>query len=462
MRRNTPIDWKEIERWDRAYYLHNVQAQSEYVFTGVERVDGNEIVLADGSHLLDFQSQLVSDSLGHRHPRIHGEIQRAMERYGHVFFGMASDYRARAAKLVIDDILGGEKGWAGRLRILSSGTEAVECAMAMARLYTGRPIILSQVHSYHGMVPGATQLRGYRGNLSFGGDFRQGRDVPGYPSAGYIPIPAPEFPGAAAGGVLPSIRFTEEIVHAVGPHNIAAVLTEPMFGAGGYLPHPDYMPQLRALSKRHGFLWIDDEVMCGFGRLGKWFAYELYDGLTPDLMAVGKGINGSALPVGGVVASHEVGEFFDRARWWSGSTHDGHPLVCASIVGALETMIEENILDRVNECGARVADHLRDLEERHPSVGRITGRGLYYAVDLVDGEGEPIVKQDRFTDFTGDLSRQPNAIVSRECGKRGVFLGGFVPNTVKVAPPFTITEAEIDRAMSVFDEALSVIDREFC
>ncbi len=161
-----PIDWGEIEHWDRSYYLHNVQAQAEYVFTGVERTDGNYLYLADGTRLLDFQSQLVSDSMGHRHPKVHAEIKRAMERYGHVFFGLATDYRARAAKLVIEDILGGEKGWAGRVRFLSSGSEGVECALAMARLYTGRPVILTQTHSFHGMTIGATQLRGYRGNIT--------------------------------------------------------------------------------------------------------------------------------------------------------------------------------------------------------------------------------------------------------------------------------------------------------
>lgn len=469
--RNEPgevaIDWEEIERWDRAYYLHNVQAQDSYVFTGVEYVEGNYLHLANGGKLLDFQSQLISDSLGHRHPRIHAEIQKAMGRYGHVFFGMATDYRARAAKLIIEDILGGEDGWAGRLRILSSGTEAVECAMTMARLYTGRPIVLTQVHSYHGMIPGATQLRGYRSNLTPSDDLNVVRDVPGFPGGGYMPIPAPEFPDWKSTGRLPSIEFTEQIIRATGPGNIAAIITEPMFGAGGYMPHPEYMPQIRDLCTKYDLLWIDDEVMCGFGRLGEWFAYDLYrdqrpGGIAPDLMAVGKGINGSALPVGGVVANKEVGEFFDRARWWSGSTHDAHPLVCASIVGALETMIEEDMISRVKTLGAYAADHLIRLEEKHPCVGLVTGDGLYYAVDLLDGNGAPIVSEDRFTAFTGDLSKQPNSIVSAECAARGVFLGGFVPNTIKVAPPFTITEAEIDTGMAAFDAALDAIDKAYC
>ncbi len=99
---NVPIDWQQIERWDRRYYLHSWVAEDEYVFTGVERTDGNYLYLADGTRLLDFRSQFVSDSMGHRHPRVHEEIRRAMERYGHVMMALATDYRARAAKLVID------------------------------------------------------------------------------------------------------------------------------------------------------------------------------------------------------------------------------------------------------------------------------------------------------------------------------------------------------------------------
>lgn len=454
------IDWEAVERWDRSYYLHNVQAQEEYAFVGVERADGNYLTLADGTRLLDFQSQLVSDSMGHRHPRVHAEIQRAMERYGHVFFGMATDYRARAAKLVIEDILGSE-GWAGRLRLLSSGTEGVECALAMARLYTERSVVLTQRHGYHGLTVGPTQLRGYRGNLTPGPGSTEIRDVPGFPGPGFNEIPAPEFSDWTGQGQLPSIVETERIIQRVGAENIAAIITETMFGAAGFLPHERYLPELRALAQRHGILWIADEVLTGFGRLGEWFGYEMYPGLQPDLMAVGKGINGCALPVGGVVASQEIGEFFDRARWWSGSTHDAHPLVCASVVGGLETMLEEDTLSRVREAGATLRAGLDDIAKRHPSVGRISGAGLFHAVDLVNGAGVPIVPEDRATGFIGAIAEQPNNVVAAECAARGVFLGGFVPNTIKVAPPFTISDEEIEAGLSVFDAALDVIDHRF-
>lgn len=455
-----PRDWAELERWDRAYYLHNVQAQAEYAFTGVERVDGNWLTLAGGHRLLDFQSQLISDSLGHRHPRVHAEIARSMERYGHVFFGMATDYRARAAKLVLEDVLGAPASWAGRIRILSSGTEGAEVAMAMARLRTGRPLVLSQRASYHGLVPGATQLRGYRGNLTPAEAPGAVLDVPGSaPAPGVIAIPQPEFHDDPR-DPLPSLAETERLILEAGPENVAAVITETMLGAAGLLPPDRYNRGLVELCRRHGILWIADEVLTGFGRLGEWFGWQTVEGMpAPDLMVVGKGINGCALPVGGVVASVELAEWFDRARWWSGSTHDAHPVVCASIVGALEWLLEEDVVAQVRARGAELGRRLGELAARHPSVGRVSGRGFYWAVDLMGRDGAPIVADDRETPFLGDLSATPNNVVAAECAKRGVFLGGFVPNTIKVAPPFTILDEEIQLALGAFDEALAEVDR---
>ena len=453
------VDWAALERWDRAYYLHAVQAQAEFAYIPIERTDGNYLVMPDGTRLLDFQSQLISDSMGHRHPRVHAEIARAMERYGHVFFGLASDYRARAAKLLIEDVLGSER-WPGRVRILSSGSEAVENAFAMARHFTGRPVILTQEHSYHGMTMGPTRLRGYRGQLAPTETGESSRDIPGFSGeSNLVEIPAPEFYDYDGPRPLPSLEQTRSIIEEVGAESIAAVVTEAMFGAAGLLPPDDYLVELRRLSEEYGFLWIADEVLTGFGRLGEWFAYQCYPGIEPDLMVIGKGLNGCALPCGGVVARTDIGEWLEQARWWSGSTHDAHPLVCASIVGNLEAMLEENVIERVKELGAYLERELRAMASQHPSVGRVSGKGMYYAVDLVDASGSPIVAEDRATLFVGDLSEQPNNLIARECAARGVFLGGFVPNTIKVAPPFTVSEEEIDAGLAAFDAALEELDR---
>ena len=210
-------DWQQLEKWDRAYYLHGLQAASEHNYTPVDSMEGNWFTLADGTRMLDFMSQLISDSMGHRHPAIHAELSRAMERYGHAYFGLANEYRARAAKLIIADLLG-DAEWAGRARIFSSGTDAVESCITMARLYTGKSVILTQAHSFHGMVMGSTMMRGYRANLSAHGSFDKVQDIPGFPAQGYIPIPAPEFEDWNGSGRLPSLQATEQIVSAISHH----------------------------------------------------------------------------------------------------------------------------------------------------------------------------------------------------------------------------------------------------
>ena len=453
------VDWPQMEAWDRAYYLHNVQGAEEHVWNGVAYQEGNYLYMVDGTRLLDCQSQLISDNMGHRHPRVVAGLQEALERYGHVYFGMATDYRARAAKLIVDDLLGAD-GWAGRVRILPSGSDAVDVALTMARVYTGRPVVLTQQHSFHGLTAGAgTRVRGYNNQLSSVASEHAVRDVPGGEAPTFRTIPAPEHEDFDAADGLPSIEALERTIAEVGPENVAAVITETMLGVGGIMGHDDYIPAVRELTRRHGILWVDDEVICGFGRLGKWFSYQLYDGVVPDLMTIGKGMNGCILPVGGVVASSEIADVFERDRWYSGSTWDGHPLVCATIVSNIEAMIDEGAVEHGAEMGVRLREGLEELRSRHPSIGRIGGRGLYQAVDLVRGDGTPVMPADRAFDFTGDLSQTPTRIIARESAKHGVFLTGFVPNTIKVAPPLTVTPDEVDLTLEAFDAGLDEVER---
>ncbi|HZO96208.1 MAG TPA: aspartate aminotransferase family protein [Gaiellaceae bacterium] len=453
------VDWARMEAWDRAYYLHNVQAAGEHVWNGVAYQEGNYLHMVDGTRLLDCQSQLISDNMGHRHPRVVAGLREALDRYGHVYFGMATDYRARAAKLIVEDVLGAD-GWAGRVRILPSGSDAVDVALTMARVHTGRPVVLTQRHSFHGLTAGAgTRVRGYGNQLSSATVAHEVRDVPGGELPTFRTIPAPEPEDFDASGGLPSIEALERTIAEVGAQNVAAVVTETMLGVAGIMGHDGYVPAVRELTRRHGILWVDDEVICGFGRLGRWFSYQLYDGVVPDLMPIGKGMNGCILPVGGVVASKEIAEAFERDRWYSGSTWDGHPLVCATIVANVEAMIDEGAVEHGAEMGLRLRAGLEELRSRHPSIGRIGGRGLYHAVDLVGPDGSPIVPEDRAFDFTGDLSRTPTRIVAREAAAHGVFLTGFVPNTIKVAPPLTITSDEVDLTLEAFDAGLDEVER---
>jgi len=469
------IDWVTMEEWDRKYYIHNIYAQDEYNPVFISKTEGRHFYLKDGTKILDFMSQLISDHIGQRHPKVISGIKEALDRYGHVYFAFTTDYRAKASKLLIEDII--QDDWAGRVRFMSTGTEGVELALHMAKLYTGRPYVITQEHSFHGWTTGAgggcTRLRGYANNLASPTDPNSYSDVPGFPTPGYYMTPAPYCYRCPVGhtypdcksrmpdGKLPCLLPLEHLIDVIGPENIAAVITEIMFGGAGIYSPPEYIPQLREITKKHGILWIDDEVITGFGRLGKQFAYQLYEDVFPDLMVIGKGLTSCALPSGGVVASKEIGEFFDQQRWWSGSSHESHPITLAAIIANLEVMIEEDIVSKAAETGQYLETQLRKLESQHKSIGQIAGAGMFWVVDIVKNREtrEAFVKEDRNSMRAGDLSHWPINIVLQKCLEKGVFLSGFTPNTVKIGPALTTTREEIDQGIAAFDYALDELDK---
>ena len=284
-RPTAPVDWGLVRAWDEAYYAHVFVAADEYEHRAVSHAEGDFLVLSDGTRLLDFTSGLLCTNAGHRNERIERAIVEALQRYGFVWEGWATDYRARAAKLIVEDLLGAD-GWAGRVRFTSSGSEAVELALLVAKLVTGRPNVISRDFAYHGWTHGALSLMGLPGSRGIlaAADSDEIRRPAGVPMPGVSFAPAPycrhcpiqhTYPACKRGGDrLACIDATEHLIRTIGPDTIAAVVAEPIFGVGMFHPPEEYLRQLRELTREYGILWIDDEVMTGFGRTGKAFAYQ--------------------------------------------------------------------------------------------------------------------------------------------------------------------------------------------
>lgn len=216
------------------------------------------------------------------------------------------------------------------------------------------------------------------------------------------------------------------------------------------------------MTKKLGILWIDDEVMCGFGRTGKWFAYQHWlPDVTPDIMVIGKGMVSAALPAAGVVVSKDIAKFFDQYRWGHYSTYSAHPVCMAAVVANIKAMIEEKIPDRAAKMGVYLGEKLKDLEDRHKCVGNVSGMGLFWAVELVKDKEtkEPFVKEDRNAYFWGDISKYPSRIVAQKCLEKGVIVGGWLPNTLRIAPPLVITEDEINHGIAALDYAFTHLDK---
>jgi taurine--2-oxoglutarate transaminase len=212
------------------------------------------------------------------------------------------------------------------------------------------------------------------------------------------------------------------------------------------IPPPGYLAGVRALADKYGIVLILDEVMCGFGRTGRWFAFEGYD-VVPDLITFAKGVNSGYVPVGGVAISAEIAADFDERVFPGGLTYSGHPLAAASIIGALDAMESEGIIENARRVGAEaIGPGLAQLQERHPLIGEVRGEGVFWAVELV---ADRSTREPVSAGLIGQLKKE---LVAR----------GLVPfsadNRIHVVPPCVVTDDEVARAIAIYDEALTVIE----
>jgi taurine--2-oxoglutarate transaminase len=467
--------WDEMYDLDRRYFLHTSSTQQEYHPLMVMRTEGNYLVDAKGNRILDFVSQLHCVNVGQKNPEVCRAIAKALETYGFVWEAFSTDYRAKAAKIIIDDLLG-KDGWADKVRFVSSGTEAVEEALMIAKLYTRRKNMITQQFGYHGWTLGAGQLtrvRRFRGAVS-SPKSNDVIDIPGFESGDILVVPAPfcyrcplgqKYPDCRktnSEGKLACVKMAEQMIEDSGPENFAAMIMEVVFGSGTFVPPPEYLPQMVKFLKEKGILYIDDEVICGFGRTGKWFGYQHFskDNVTPDIMILGKGIVSSALPSAGIVVSVEIAKWFEDYRWWHVATYASHPICMAAVVANIEEMIRLNIPERAREMGSYLGRRLRELEHLHRCVGKVDGLGLFWELEIVKNKttNEPFIKEDRNSTYSGDISSYPTTMIRNACMKKNLLCGGTSPNTLRIGPALTITESEIDEAIAALDSALTEID----
>lgn len=464
------VDWDQVVEWDKKYVFHVVATANEYNTTPVAGAEGCYVHLANGKRIFDFANQLVCVNMGHRHPKIQKTICDATEEFGYVWEGMTTKYRSLAAKLIMEDM--GVGRWAGRIRFLSTGTEAVENMVLFAKVYTGRRNIVTRSYDYHGWtgnLSGANGMRGYRASLASGEGEARIRDVPDAPSPNYHYAPAPHCYRCPLGhtygkcaddnGTLACVRMTEHLIRVIGPETVAGFLTEPAQGAGMIHPPAEYFPQVREMTKRLGILWLDDEVMTGFGRLGHWFGYDAH-GVTPDMMSMAKGISSSALPAAAVAISKEASEFFDTWRFSTMSTFGSHPIVMAAVAANLEAMLEEDVLTKVRTLGDYLGQRLHEMADRHRCVGQVSGRGLMWAMEFVKDKKtrEPLISLDRNSIFAADGKVPASAVVAKVCFEEGVAVGAFLPNSIRLATAFIATKADIDFGLAALEKGLSALD----
>jgi len=428
---------------DRAHVFHSWSAQALIKPMVIAGAEGSYVWDYDGKRYLDFSCQLVNTNIGHQHPKVVAAIKAQADRLCTVAPQHANDVRSEAARLICE-LAPGELN---KVFFTNGGTESIEHATRMARLHTGRIKLLSTYRSYHG---------GTMTSVNLTGDPRRWPND--YGSAGVAHFFGPFLYRSPFHSTTEeeesarALEHLEQVVAFEGPSTIAAIVLETIPGTAGImLPPPGYLAGVREICDRHGILYIADEVMAGFGRTGRWFAFEHY-GVVPDLVTFAKGVNSGYVPLGGVIISEHIAATFAERVYPGGLTYSGHPLACAAAVATINAMKEEGIVDNAARIGEKVlGPGLRELASRHASVGEVRGVGVFWALDLVKDKAtrEPIAPYGGTSPAMDDLFRA--------CKQAGLLpFTNF--NRLHAVPPCTISEEEAREGIAILDEALSAAD----
>ncbi len=422
--------WRRQKGWNP---LHVVSAS------------GSHFTDSDGKRYLDFSSQLMCSNLGHDNKAVIDAIKKQAEELSFA----APGYATTARMELVNELLQVLPVGLTKFFFTTSGTEANEAAVKIARMYTGKHKIISRYASYHGSTSAA---------ISLTGDFRR------WPVEGIDTVPGTVFAPDANCYRCPMKQnqetcdvacadYVEYMIEREG--NIAAMIIEPVVGTNGVLlPPPGYLKRLREITKRHGVLLICDEVMSGWGRTGEWFVSSA-EGIVPDILTTAKGISSAYVPLGLCATTDEIAKFFDDNFFAHGHTYEAHPITLGPAVAAIREYKRLGLLERTKTVGAKFGEKLREMCKKHPSVGDVRGRGLFWAVELVKDQK----KKTPFNTQAEKLAGKPLVTdqVTAKMAQMGVILVGWASHFV-IAPPLVITEAELDEGLAALDEGLKLAD----
>ncbi|MCU1644503.1 MAG: aspartate aminotransferase family protein [Nocardia sp.] len=429
---------------DRKHVFHSWSAQAQLKPMVITAAQGSYVWDGEGNRLLDFSSQMVNTNIGHQHPKVVAAIQEQAAKLCTVAPPHANDARSEAARLIAERT----PGELNRIFFTNGGADAVEHAVRMARLHTGRYKVLARYRSYHGGTETAVNLtgdprrwpndHGNAGVVHFFGPFL-------YRSQFHASTEAEESQRA--------LQYLEQTILLEGPSTIAAIVLESVPGTAGIMvPPPGYMAGVRELCDRHGIVLIADEVMAGFGRTGKWFAIEHFSGVVPDLITFAKGVNSGYVPLGGVAIAPHIAATFDDRVYPGGLTYSGHPLATAAAVATINAMQDEGIVENAASIGENVlGPALRELAERHPSIGEVRGLGVFWALELVSNREtrEPLAP------YGGTSPAMAETVAAAKAAGLLLFVNF---NRLHVVPPCTISEGEAKEGLAILDQALTVAD----
>jgi taurine--2-oxoglutarate transaminase len=399
---------------------------------------------ADGKRYIDMNSQLMCVNIGHGDRRVIEAIKRQADELAYAGPGMATAVRARVGKMLADLT----PGDLNRFFFTLGGAEANENAIRIARMVTGRQKIMARYRSYHGATAGGITLTG---------DPRRWANEPGIPGVVRFFDPYKYRSHLYRQGDSDAafsrrcLDETEEIIAYEGPHTIAAMVIETVTGTNGLIVPPDgYIHGLREICSGHGILLICDEVMCGLGRTGRWFAVDHWD-VVPDMITMAKGLTSAYLPLGAVAVSDRIASYFDKNVFYGGLTYNAHPMSLAAAEACLQVMMEDDTMGHTQRMGGVLSELHAQMKAKHPSVGDVRSIGLFGVLELVRDRKT----KEPMAPFNGTSPEMQNlGAYLREHGMY-VFINW---NNLFTNPPLCITEEQLRHAFTVIDSALEITD----
>ena len=426
-----------LQSWSKQKGLHPIP---------IEKADGIYMWDYDGKRYTDMSSQLVNLNVGFGNRKIIDAIKAQAEKICYAAPSYASEPRGKLARMILDLMPDNM----GKVFFANAGADANENAIKIARMYTGRNKIFSRYRSYHGSTFGAgnrlpasrdatLSSRAFRGFVKFFDPYIYREKI--------------KFASEEEASDYYVSKLREQVIYE-GPDSVAAIVMETITGSNGVIiPPKGDLAGVRRICDEFGIMMICDEVMAGFGRTGKMFAFENF-GVKPDIVSFAKGVTCGYVQLGGCVVSKKIAEYFDDHTLLCGLTYSGHPLACAAGVACLEYYKESNILENVQKSGKHLGELLEGLKAKHIATGRRQiHRSVLAQIELVkDRETkEPLVP----------YGKDPDGTMKKIIGKlrdKG-FMTYSHENMIFVSPPLIITPEQLDEEFVKLDEVLSEVDK---
>ena len=442
---NKLMSSEEMNRLCKEHTFFSWSAQAKIAPIAMTKAKGCYFWDAEGKKYFDMNSQLMCTNIGHGHPKV---IQAIKDQADELVFagpGFSTRVRANVGKLLSEKTPGDLKKFFFTL----GGAEAVENAIKFAKFYTKRNKLFARYRSYHGATQGA---------MSLTGDPRRWPNEPSLPGVVRIFDPY-KYRSQLYQEGMPDEEFSQRMLNQLeetlmfeNPESVAAIFLETVTGTNGIIPPPNgYMSGIRKICDKYGILMVCDEVMCGLGRTGEWFAVDNWK-VVPDMITMAKGMTSGYLPLGAVVVNSKIAKEFDEKVFSGGLTYQSHPMCLATCISVIKVMEEEKIVENSKKMGLVMRNIMENLKEKHPSVGDVRSIGLFGALELVINRKtkEPMAPFNGTSEGTIKV-----AAFLKENGIYAFYYGHILHTN----PPLVVNEQELKDAFNIVDKALDIADK---